>query len=110
MSVGRLLVHKTDMGDVRLESVMRSRADVKAARLCVGSCGPLIQRAALFILRQHESLLMIYALTIGDNVIALTNNKNNLDRIRADPDFSNVEIRWATPTEAERFRNMQAAQ
>jgi hypothetical protein len=33
--------------DVRLESVMRSRADVRAARTTIGSCGPTARAVAL---------------------------------------------------------------
>ncbi len=46
---------------------------------------------------------MIYALVTGDTVVALTNNKN--DALR----FPEFEMRWATPTEAARFRNLQSA-
>ncbi len=53
---------------------------------------------------------LIFAITTGDNVVALTDNKRNLDRVRADPDFSDAEIRWATPDEALRFRTLQAAE
>jgi hypothetical protein len=53
---------------------------------------------------------LIYAITTGDNVVALTDNKNNLDRVRADSDFSSAEIRWATPTEAASFRTLLAAE
>jgi hypothetical protein len=52
---------------------------------------------------------LIYALEANGRTIALTNNKNNLDRVCADPDFSTAEIRWATPAEAARFRTMQGS-
>jgi hypothetical protein len=47
---------------------------------------------------------MIYALLSGNTVVALTNDKADARR------FPEFELRWSTPDESARYRDMQAAE
>jgi hypothetical protein len=51
---------------------------------------------------------MIYTIEANGRTVATTNNKNNLERARTI--YPDASIRWATPTEAKRFRDMQEAE
>jgi hypothetical protein len=84
-----------------------SKADLYTQHQTTRLAGVRLAPRSRVVASQHQPTKkdsMIYALVTGNTVIALTNNKN--DALR----FPEFEIRWATPTEAARYRQLQAAE
>jgi DEAD/DEAH box helicase len=49
---------------------------------------------------------MIFTITVSDKVVAFTNDKASLAIAKAR--YSNAEIRWSTPAEAAKFRELES--